>query len=290
MFYAQTRQPERPRKLPWFGRWSNSLIAFFNSLFLVLGLGLVVLGATMQALNTTLARDEVTAIFNEMQFNGVLKIGNVLNSLPVLTICVGGIVFALGIFLCVGKSKQNRICLTLFSIFTLWFLLIQILTCAAWVIMRDKFENNVKSEMKVNFQSYQGVDVTNVPTSTGWDLLHLGFKCCSAEAISGVSSSYSNEFNVTDWWGNRDSVLDLVPTSCCSEATESNYKAYTDSDCERILKTHNKLSCYDEIVKWLQNFWKPAIAVTAILIAFATLLLLLSCVLCCAIGRMQKIK
>ncbi|XP_053372752.1 uncharacterized protein LOC123560022 [Mercenaria mercenaria] len=171
MFYAQHIGPKKPKKLPWYGRWSNCLLILLTTLFMLLGLGLAAVGIVMLVLNKVLSRDEIKALLNETQFNGNLKVGNVLGSLPLLSICVGVVVFFLGIFACCGRGHRNRICLTVFSVFVLWFLIVQILTCAMWVVMRDKFEeNDVRTDLQTLFVQYEGVqsDATkagNLPSS-----------------------------------------------------------------------------------------------------------------------------
>lgn len=65
------------------------------------------------------------------------------------------------------------------------------------------------------------------------------------------SSSNSYEFNVTTWWPNRDSDLDLVPTSCCQDATRDNYaENFVDTNCERTLLSHyNKVYIFFNMTK-----------------------------------------
>ncbi|XP_060606519.1 uncharacterized protein LOC132758834 [Ruditapes philippinarum] len=236
MFYAQRVVPHKPKKLPWYGRWSNRLLIFFTFFCILLGIGLAVVGIVMMVLNDILVRDEVKVMLNMTQFNGKLKVGNVLKSLPILNISVGGIVVFLGIFDCVARNQRNKICLVIVSILIFWFLIVQIIACGLWIVMREKFEDNeVRSDLEMQFDQYTGVEVDN---TTGWDILHLGFKCCSLNDITSTSNDYT--FNVTEWWATRQITLDLVPTSCCSHATEDTYQTFKEISCERTLITHHK--------------------------------------------------
>lgn len=66
-------------------------------------------------INEPLRRSEIKAMFNDMNFTGSLKVGNIMNSLPLLCISVGGIILIFFVVGCVSRLKKNQIMLTVVS-------------------------------------------------------------------------------------------------------------------------------------------------------------------------------
>ncbi|KAL4229604.1 hypothetical protein ACF0H5_012642 [Mactra antiquata] len=288
VMYNKGKTEEEALKLPWYGRWGNLVIITFIFILLALGLTMLILGIVMTFVHTQMKQPEVTSFFNKIIFNGYLKVGDVTNSLPFFSISVGLCIVLFTIVGCVARSKKSRVLLTVFTILLIWFLIVQILSSVMWIMVREKFTTgNVKDEMNRMFLLYNGTTSTN-EISNSLDYIFIKYECCGVDSMTSSSNSY--QFNSTLWWTNRDSNLTLVPSSCCRHVTMDTYLTYSNTDCMRILLSHHSKGCYDAVVDWLNYFWTPTIVLSNIMIVIEVILILFSCVLCCAVRHAKEIR
>lgn len=265
------------------GKCGMFFLILLNTLFLLLGIGLLVVGILMKVQNDFISRDEVIKTLNEVSLNGTLKLGNVANSLSIFVICLGVFVIVISAIGAFGACCKNRCLLVTYAIIVLLIFVAQVVAVALWFVMKDKVENEVKGELKTALTKYNGVTSTD-QVSIGWDLLFIGYDCCGVEA---VTATQDQEFSGSAWWASRGS--DFVPASCCIAATEDNYKSYTEVACTQSLTTHQKQGCYDAIKDWIKTYQVAAIAVGITLLVVEFIAVVFACLVCRAIGKKDMI-
>ncbi|XP_045208187.2 tetraspanin-18-like [Mercenaria mercenaria] len=266
------------------GKCGMFFLVTLNILFLLLGLGLLIVGIIMKVDSDVLDKSEVTSVLNEVSFNNNLKLGNVANSLSILIICLGAfilIVAALGAF---GACCKNRCMLVVYAIIVMLIFIIQIVAVALWFTMKNKVEDEVKGKLDEALKKYEGVSSTN-EVSVGWDLIFIGFDCCGVDA---VNSNNQNEFSETTWWSSRGS--DFVPYSCCKSATEDNYKTGTETTCTQSTLTNvQEKGCYNAFKDFLKKYETAAIAIGIVLLIVELIAIIFAFLLCRAIGKQDMV-
>ncbi|KAK3594622.1 hypothetical protein CHS0354_015015 [Potamilus streckersoni] len=209
------------------GKCSMFFLVLFNTLFLLFGIALLVIGIVMHVNAGVLRDTEIMKLLTNVNLNGV-SMATLVSSLSIFSICLGCfiiVVAGLGAF---GACCKVRCMLVLYAIIILLLLLAEIAIVALWAAMKDKVESTVKSEMTNVLKQYKGPTVTD-EVSKGWNLLFIGMDCCG---VVGPDSN-NQEFASTNWNGG----LDKIPFSCCKNASTDNYYAATNSDCQQSLKT-----------------------------------------------------
>lgn len=128
------------------------------------------------------------------------------------------------------------------------------------------------------------------------DKIQRDFQCCGIKSPHDWAASFYNSPSKNSSkldYGIGGSVLApggifKVPASCC-------VKGYTD--CERVrsevpiaMKTSdiqgvNTVGCWEKLTKYASEHWKWLIVIAAVVIGVQSCAILLTCCLCCAIGR-----
>lgn len=254
-----------------------------NIIFLLVGFGLLIVGSLMQVDGKVIHKDQVTNLLNYLTVKGSLKFGTVVNSLPIFIICIGSLITLIAVLGLCGACRKKKVLLVAYTIMVLWILVVQCVSVALWFTMKTKVTDAVKETLEGSFSTYEGVSSTN-EISIAWDLMFIGYKCCGVDPISMLNNK--EEFNTTAWWNNRNSVLDIVPNSCCQKATESNYKTYAnDISCQRSLTDHWTTGCYDAFKAWFRKYQSAAIVLGVILIVIEVLSIIFACCSCRAITK-----
>nr|ANG56320.1 tetraspanin [Meretrix meretrix] len=264
------------------GKCGMFFLVTLNILFLLLGLGLLIVGIIMKVDSDVIEKEEVSKTLNEVTFNGNLKLGNVASSLSVLIICIGVFVLIVAAFGCFGACCKNRCMLVVYAIVVLLVFILQIAAVALWFIMQNKVEETVEDGLSKSMEKYEGVTSSN-EVSVGWDLIFIGFDCCGVNAVTLTN----NEFSKTAWWGSRGS--DIIPYSCCKSVTEDNYKAGTESTCTTTLVAAQEKGCYNAFKDFVKKYQTAALAIGIILLIIELIAIVFAFVLCRAIGKDEMI-
>ncbi|XP_065843805.1 tetraspanin-9-like [Oscarella lobularis] len=164
-------------------KFGKFLIFFFNLIFWIFGLVLIIIGA--------IAMDKYGNIFsldpNQSWTSGLS-----------LVIAVGCMIFVIAFFGCFGALRQNCPFLYIFALLMSIVFFLTIAGFALFVKFKKQIESRLKSAMIDSMNSYNETGTKDV-----WDSMQSKWpKCCGTN-------------NYTDWcrlWG-------IVPESCCIDKT-----------------------------------------------------------------------
>lgn len=162
------------------------LLFFFNFIFWLCGLALIVVGILVQVgLHRSLKIKDASA-----------------SGVPIVIIGVGVVIFFIAFFGCCGAWKENYCMVTTFAVLLFLIILVEIAAAIAGYIFRNKLKDIVQDSLTDMISGYKN---GTAEFKTTMDKLQEDFKCC------GVNSS-------ADW---RDFGPDgkTVPDSCCVTVT-----------------------------------------------------------------------
>uniref|UniRef100_A0A8C6UCH1 Tetraspanin n=1 Tax=Neogobius melanostomus TaxID=47308 RepID=A0A8C6UCH1_9GOBI len=209
------------------------LVFFFNFIFWLCGLALIVVGVLVQvSLHNELLIDDASA-----------------SGAPILLIALGVIVFLIAFFGCCGAWKENFCMLSTFAVLMSLIIIAEIAAAILGYIYSGKVTNVVKDSLADMISKYN----TSSPEFRDTvDKLQQELKCC------GVNSS-------RDW---RDFYPgeDTVPDSCCITKSKDCGKG-TMIDAAKVFQK----GCQEAVVTLLENNvqW---IIIAAIVVAVLQLL------------------
>ncbi|KAM9351312.1 CD63 antigen [Symphorus nematophorus] len=205
------------------------LLFFFNFIFWLCGLALVVLGILVQmALHNTFMIKDPSA-----------------SGAPIVIIGVGVVIFFIAFFGCCGAWKENYCMVTTFAVLISLVIIVEIAAAIAGYIFRKKISAVVQDSLTDMINNYNnGTDEFKKTV----DQLQEDLKCC------GVNSS-------SDWRTFKPEG-NSVPDSCCVNVTaKCGIGAMTDAS-----KVHQK-GCHDAVEALLKRNIQWVI-VAALVIAF----------------------
>lgn len=191
------------------------LLFFFNFIFWLCGLALIVVGVLVQVgIHKTLLIHDASA-----------------SAAPVVIIALGVVIFFIAFFGCCGAWKENYCMVTTFAMLLLLIILVEIAAVIVGYVFRNKLSNVVQTSLTDMIAGYKNGTAEFKNTL---DKLQEDLKCC------GVNSS-------SDW---RDFGHDgnSVPDSCCvTLSTNCGVGAMTDA-----AKVHQK-GCHDALEAFLKK-------------------------------------
>ncbi|XP_056096097.1 CD63 antigen [Rhinichthys klamathensis goyatoka] len=183
------------------------LLFFFNFIFWLCGLALIVLGTLVHVsfLNTAIIKE----------YSGS----------PLVLIIVGVIIFFIAFFGCCGAWKESQCMITVFAVLLSLIVIIEIGTAIAGYVLGGKLPATLEKGFKVMITEYNKTKEDRDAV----DAIQKQFKCC------GGNSSQD--------WVNFTSSHTTVPDSCCINVTKDcgigaihdAKKIYTDG-CNLILE------------------------------------------------------
>ncbi|XP_026224180.1 CD63 antigen [Anabas testudineus] len=161
------------------------LLFFFNFIFWLCGLALVVVGILAQVkLNSTL-------MIRDASSSGV----------PILLIAVGVVIFFIAFFGCCGAWKENYCMVTMFAVLLSLIIIVEIAAAITGYVFRNKISSIVQDSLTDMISNYN----TSSEFHEAMDELQKNLKCC------GMNSSAD--------WRNFKSDGNSVPDSCCVNIT-----------------------------------------------------------------------
>nr|XP_057907049.1 CD63 antigen [Doryrhamphus excisus]XP_057907050.1 CD63 antigen [Doryrhamphus excisus] len=173
------------------------MLFFFNFIFWLCGLALIVVGVLVQvSLHSTLMINDASA-----------------SGAPIVIIAVGVVIFFVAFFGCCGAWKENYCMVTMFAILLSLVILVQIAAAIAGYIFRNKVSDVVQASLTDMISSYNN---SSAEFKASVDALQEDLKCC------GMNSS-------SDWRSFRPDG-NSVPDSCClNVSTNCGIGAMRDS-------------------------------------------------------------
>lgn len=217
------------------------LLFFFNFIFWLCGLALIVVGILVQiALHKTFMIKDASA-----------------SGAPIVLIVVGVVVFFIAFFGCCGAWKENYCMVTTFAVLLSLIIVIEIAAAIAGYVLRNKISVVVQDSLTDMINNYK----TGKPEfKEAVDKMQQDLKCC------GVT-------NTTDW-RSFSTEGNSVPDSCCVNVT-TNCGVGAMSD---PINVHQQ-GCHDKVVELLKQniLW---VIVAALVIAFLQIMgIVFACVL-----------
>ncbi|XP_043283345.1 tetraspanin-12-like [Venturia canescens] len=169
-------------KLSTSSRCIKYLMFIFNLLFVISGIILLSIGATIHA------------VFRSHQH----FLDNSFLSVPNLLIAIGTIIFFIAFFGCCGAVKENYcMILTFVSLMVLVFIL-ELAGGISGYVLRNEAQEVVREKMLETLPKYQnGSEIFNM-----WDQLQADFHCCGVDGAE-------------DWVKHLVTNNSQVPMSCC---------------------------------------------------------------------------
>ncbi|ROL47010.1 CD63 antigen [Anabarilius grahami] len=160
------------------------LLFFFNFIFWLCGLALIVLGILVQV-----------AIHNTAIIKGY-------TGSPLVLIIVGVIIFFIAFFGCCGAWKENQCMVTMFAVLLSLIVITEIGTAIAGYIFRGKVSDLLNERFKVMIAGYNKTEEDRAAL----DSLQQELKCCGGNSSSD--------------WENFSPTHKSVPDSCCKNVTK----------------------------------------------------------------------
>ncbi|KAJ8260173.1 hypothetical protein GJAV_G00177930 [Gymnothorax javanicus] len=217
------------------------LIFFFNFLFWICGLALIVVGVLTQlALNNTVVIEKASG-----------------SAVPLVLIVVGVVIFFIAFFGCCGAWKENYCMVATFSILLSFIVIVEIGAAIAGYIYRGKVNDIVDSSIKDMVNKY---NTSSEDVKKAVDKIQQELKCCGANSSAD--------------WAKFGPDGKSVPDSCCIKETQGcGIGAMQDDD--KVFKTGCLTAVKAELKKNVQ-----LVIVAAVVIAFLQVLgIVFACVL-----------
>lgn len=205
------------------------LLFFFNFIFWLCGLALIVVGILVQmALHKTFMINDASA-----------------SGAPIVLIGVGVVIFFIAFFGCCGAWKENYCMVTTFAVLLSLIIIIEIAAAIAGYMFRKKLSVIVQDSLTEMITNYKN---GTKEFKEAVDKLQQDLKCC------GVNSSSD--------WRSFTSAGNTVPDSCCMNVTEG-CGIGTMTDAAKVYQQ----GCHDVLEEVLKKNIQWVI-VAALVIAF----------------------
>ncbi|XP_065431952.1 CD63 antigen [Chrysemys picta bellii] len=224
------------------------LVFFFNFLFWLCGIALIVIGVLVQLeLNKTLIMSSPSA-----------------SGAPIVIIVVGVVIFFVSFFGCCGASKENYCMVTTFAVLLTCIFLVEIAAAIAGYIFKDKVRTALQGGLEDAMKKYSKDELV----AETMNELQKKYSCCGAH-------------NYTDWFKYEPFKSNhSVPTSCCqANATLSTCNVNPTAD------TINVQGCAESIEAWLK---KHIVIVAAVALGIAFFELLGIVFACCLMRGIRR--
>ncbi|EEB16799.1 CD63 antigen, putative [Pediculus humanus corporis] len=151
------------------------LLFFFNLLFALTGVAILVIGGLLQSV-----------YHNYSQF-----VNENFTFLPILIIVTGAVIFIITFFGCCGTVKENHCMISTFASLLLILFVIELVAGIGAFIFHNYLKQIIENRMESSLEHYD----SEPDIKKSWDILHTDLHCCG---VNGTA----------DWNGK-------IPLSCC---------------------------------------------------------------------------
>lgn len=217
------------------------LVFFFNFIFWLCGLALIVVGVLVQV-----------SLHNELKINDASASGA-----PILLIALGVIVFLVAFFGCCGAWKENFCMVMMFAILMGVIIIAEVAAAILGYVYRGKVTNVVQDSLTDMISNY---NTSSPEFRAAVDKLQHNLKCC------GVNSS-------ADWRG-FSSQGNTVPDSCCITMTQGCGQG-TMMDASKVYQK----GCQEAVETILKNNIQWIIVAALVIAVLQILGVVLACLL-----------
>ncbi|XP_060913856.1 CD63 antigen [Labrus mixtus] len=204
------------------------LLFFFNFIFWLCGLGLIVVGIMVQvAMHKTLTIKDASA-----------------SGAPIVVIGIGVVIFFIAFFGCCGAWKENYCMVTTFAILLSLIIIVEIAAAIAGYIFREKLSTIVQDSLVDMIPKYNSSSKFKETV----DKLQKDLSCCGVNSTSDWKNFYPDQ--------------NSVPDSCCVNVTVNCGSGALSTPA----KLH-KEGCHDAMEAFLKKNIQWVI-IAALVIAF----------------------
>lgn len=172
-------------KLPASSRCVKYLMFVFNLLFVITGIILLSIGATIHAI-----------YHNYQHF-----LDNKFFSVPNLLIAIGAIIFIIAFFGCCGAVRENYCMIVTFASLMVLIFILELSGGISGYVLRNRVTEVISEKMIDTMPMYA---INNSEIFEAWDTLQEKFDCCGVK-------------NATDWIIILKTSED-IPVSCCAKS------------------------------------------------------------------------
>jgi len=191
-----------------------------------------------------------------------------------ILIAAGAIILVISFLGCCGACLDSKCLLTMYSIFLIIVLSLEIAAVVYAVVARTKFEEESEHLMVSSIKDLYGVGGNTSVATVSWNAVMHDFQCCGARDYE--------DFEDSKW--KRDSAQPGAPfpPACCKKP--DMYR-----ECQTLPSQYSnyKAGCFEKIRSWIKDHLKIILGV-AIGVAVAQLFgIVLSIYLCCSISPVK---
>lgn len=217
------------------------LVFFFNFIFWLCGLALIVVGVLVQlSLHQTVMISDASA-----------------SGAPILIIALGVIIFLIAFFGCCGAWKENFCMVTMFAVLMSLIIIAQVVAAVLGYIYRGKVTDVVHDSLTDMISKYNS---STPEFRDGVDALQHNLKCC------GINNSAD--------WRIYTSEENTVPDSCCITETVGCGQG-TMTDATKVYQT----GCQEALETLLKDNIQWVIVAALVIAAFEILGVVFACLL-----------
>ncbi|XP_018576033.1 CD63 antigen-like [Anoplophora glabripennis] len=181
------------------------LIFCFNLLFALSGIAILTVGIIIQGIHA--------------QYSNFLY--SSYESIPLLLIIVGLVIFIVAFFGCCGAVKENHCMIITFSVLLFVILILEISAGIVGYAKRSEVEQMLENKLNSTmFEYYTNPDVKNT-----WDIAQHELECCGMRGPN-------------DWY--RVTKNDSLPHTCCPDTQN-------DGSCNIKSANKYKSSCFEKL-------------------------------------------
>ncbi|XP_063737646.1 LOW QUALITY PROTEIN: CD63 antigen [Eleginops maclovinus] len=217
------------------------LLFFFNFIFWLCGLALVVLGVLIQV-----------NLHNSM----VIKDPSA-SAVPIVVIIVGVIIFFIAFFGCCGAWKENHCMVTTFAILVFMIIVIEVAAAISGYVYREKLSVVVEDSLADMINNYKN---STDDFRLAVDTLQENSQCCGSNSSSD--------------WKNFGPDENSVPDSCCVKVNK-DCGVGTMTNAAIVHQT----GCHDALLKLLQDNLQWVIVGALVIAALQILGIVFACCL-----------
>lgn len=191
----------------------KTLLTIFNFTFLVIGIGILVVG-----------------VLSRTRFMSYLELSTIdFSNAPWAMIAIGSFIFIVGVMGCCATLKGNICLLRTYGLLLAIIFICELAGAIMAIVFNSKVDSGFQDGMTIAIQNYSQPDYKNAVDNAQKDL-----QCCGVD-------------NYTDWWTLQTYDVDTVPASCCSNLTWCNDHIKSDDNVIDItpIKDDVTVAVYD---------------------------------------------
>lgn len=245
------------------------LLVVINIVFLLIGLGLTIVGLILRFGRTIyepilkIGIDNLQDVIDKTSIGGFkvedIDIGETLQSIAIGLIVGGLVLVVISFFGCCGACCKSEILLWLYVIV---LVVIAIGEAVAIGLLYGKPEL-VKDNVKTSLKDYEGLGSSRV-SDVSWNIIMIQFNCCGVDSYEDFSIATNWKKSLTV--GSNTYTL-TTPVACCKKLPSSKNSGEFSCATDNPPKKENsnaETGCYSTI--WDQSFGNTAIAVPVLVV------------------------